>query len=214
MKVIGVRGFEVDVYYFQTLPEVMCPTEALATAPVEMTETAGTYVIKTQGGTFSVDRRNGMFTLVKDGKPVLDNAPELMVLLLNAEGEDIQVIGKDQKFAPYTPVCAHWIATGLLAVKEENGVRVQVKGVYDEAGGGFAYFFKNTGEVIVSYHFTMRKDVSPRQVGLVFSLPEAFDKIQWKRKGYWSVYPADHLGALEGEAVAYDPSLPVLGLAV
>ncbi len=214
MKVIGVRGFEVDVYYFQTLPEVMCPTEALATAPVEMTETAGTYVIKTQGGTFSVDRRNGMFTLVKDGKPVLVKAPELMVLLLNAEGEDIQVIGKDQKFAPYTPVCAHWIATGLLAVKEENGVRVQVKGVYDEAGGGFAYFFKNTGEVIVSYHFTMRKDVSPRQVGLVFSLPEAFDKIQWKRKGYWSVYPADHLGALEGEAVAYDPSLPVLGLAV
>ena len=88
-----------------------------------------------------------------------------------------------------------------------------MEGTYAEAEGYFEYRFRATGEVEVTYHFTLLEAVSPRQVGLVFSLPKTYDHIQWRRRGYWSVYPENHLGSLSGEAVAYDPSLPVSGLA-
>ena len=59
----------------------------------------------------------------------------------------------------------------------------------------------------------MLQDISPRQTGLVFTLPSSFTHLDWKRKGYWSVYPEDHIGALTGQAEAFDASLPVSGLA-
>lgn len=213
IKVMGVRGFEVDAYHFQTVPADVQPAKAPSARRVNMKTTADAYEITTAGGTFRIDRLNGMLSAVKNGTPIVVKGAELMVLPLNGEGEGIQMVGKNQKFEPYTPVCARWTATAVSAAKESGGVSVRVKGVYDEAEGQFDYFFSNTGELRVAYHFTMLKDVSPRQVGVVFSLPDEFDCIAWKRKGYWSVYPKDHIGALEGEAVAFDPSLPISGLA-
>ena len=136
-----------------------------------------------------------------------------MVLPLNAEGEGIQMVGKDQKFEPYTPVCSHWVARKVGIVSDERSLCIRVEGTYAEAEGYFEYRFQSTGEVQFAYHFTMLENISPRQVGLVFSIPQSFDRIQWKRKGYWSVYPVNHVGSLSGEAMAYDPSLPISGLA-
>ncbi|KYP16339.1 MAG: hypothetical protein A1D16_16870, partial [Flavihumibacter sp. CACIAM 22H1] len=38
------------------------------------------------------------------------------------------------------------------------------------------------------------------QIGLAFPLSDTIDAFDWKRKSYWSVYPAGHLGASEGTA--------------
>ena len=59
----------------------------------------------------------------------------------------------------------------------------------------------------------MLQELHPRQVGLVFALPASFTELSWKRKGYWSVYPEDHIGALEGNVKAFNSDLPISGLA-
>jgi beta-galactosidase len=57
------------------------------------------------------------------------------------------------------------------------------------------------------------QDISPRQTGLVFTVPHFYNQLEWKRKGYWNAYPKDHIGALEGTAKAFNETLPVSGLA-
>lgn len=212
-KVIGVRGFEIDAYHFQTLPEPLAQPALLSAGRIQTEETDEAYVIRTISGDFQIDKRNGLLTSSKNNGAVLVKAPELMVLPLNAEGEGIQMVGKDQKFEPYTPVCSRWIARKIGKTGADDDWCIRVEGTYAEAEGYFEYRFRATGEVEVTYHFTLLEAVSPRQVGLVFSLPKTYDHIQWRRRGYWSVYPENHLGSLSGEAVAYDPSLPVSGLA-
>ena len=38
------------------------------------------------------------------------------------------------------------------------------------------------------------------QVGVALPVANTVDAIEWKRKGYWSTYPANHLSANEGTA--------------
>ena len=102
-KVIGVRGFEIDAYHFQTLPEPLAQPALLSAGRIQTEETDEAYVIRTISGDFRIDKRNGLLTSSKNNGAVLVKAPELMILALNAEGEGIQMVGKDQKFEPYTP---------------------------------------------------------------------------------------------------------------
>ena len=147
------------------------------------------------------------------GNAVLLQSPALMVLPLNGDGEGVQMVGKDQKFQPYNPVCENWIAQSVTCLPGDVRISIKVKGIYKEAGGIFEYRFHKNGEVTFVYDFTMLQDISPRQTGLVFTLPSSFTHLDWKRKGYWNVYPEDHIGALTGQAEAFDASLPVSGLA-
>lgn len=98
-----------------------------------------------------------------------------------------------------------------IAMKEV--IEVNILGSYKEAEGKFSYRFYPDGEITVSYNFTLLQDISPRQTGLVFTVPHFYNQLEWKRKGYWNAYPKDHIGALEGTAKAFDETLPVSGLA-
>lgn len=213
LVVTGVRGFVVDEYHFQLLPVQAQKEIKLSSGRLMTEDAADAIVIKTISGDFRIDKRSGLLSSGREGKAVLSNGPQLMVLPLNAEGEGIQMIGKDQTFKPYNPVCESWVARSVGLTNDDEGICVQVKGAYKEAEGTLEYRFKATGEVLFSYNFTLLKDVSPRQTGLTFTLPVSFASLSWKRDGYWNVYPADHIGALEGTAELHNPSLPVSGLA-
>lgn len=121
--------------------------------------------------------------------------------------------GKDQNFTPFNPVCKNWVAHTVACTSTDDQVTIRVKGSYKEAEGMLEYCFHNTGEVTVTYDFTILQEVSPRQTGLVFTLPASYTDLDWERKGYWSVYPEDHIGALKGSAKAFNDKLPVSGVA-
>jgi hypothetical protein len=44
------------------------------------------------------------------------------------------------------------------------------------------------------------------EIGLSFEVNQALDRIEWKRKGLWDAYPADHLGRERGTAMRAGPS--------
>lgn len=213
LTVTGVRGFVVDEYCFRVLPEQLTVQEAVQAATLSCQEKDDEITIQSKGGTFVLNKRNALLTAEKEDNTILQQSPRLMVLPLNENGEGIQMIGKDQKFAPYNPVCENWVAQSIACVSSNDLVSVKVKGSYKEAEGVLEYRFYGDGRVTFAYDFTMLQDISPRQIGLVFTLPSSFTHLAWKRKGYWSVYPEDHIAALEGKAEAFDTSLPVSGLA-
>ena len=58
----------------------------------------------------------------------------------------------------------------------------------------------------MSYHFTYTgTDTRAREVGLQFGVPLWCDKLQWRRRGEWTVYPDDHIGRNDGMAMAHAP---------
>lgn len=213
LTVMGVQGFIVDEYNFQVLPEQPKEEQLLSAGRLTCQETPKAIEITSTSGRFVVDKRNGLLTSDRNGKAVLLRTPQLMILPLNAEGEGIQMTGKNQAFTPFTPVCKNWVARTVTQIKDDKGICIQVKGTYKEAEGMFEYRFSATGEITFAYDFVLLQNISPRQTGVVFTLPDSFTHLTWKRKGYWSVYPKEHLGSLEGEADAYNPALPISGLA-
>lgn len=213
LTVTGVRGFTIDEYCFNLLPMKTAGKEELRTDRLTLNENESSLQIQSVGGSFTIDKRNGLLSAQREGKVLLQSSPSLMVLPLNPHGEGIQMTGKDQNFTPFNPVCKNWVAHTLSSTSSDEEITVAVKGIYQEAEGEFIYRFLANGEVIVGYDFTILKPVSPRQTGLVFTLPSSYTNLEWKRKGYWSVYPADHIGALEGTAKAFNTKLPVSGVA-
>lgn len=213
LVVTGVRGFLVDEYDFRVLPEQIKQEMQAKDVQLSCQEQANTIEVRLAETRFSIDKRNGLLSALQGEKAILQQAPSLMILPLNGNGEGIQMTGKDQKFEPYNPLCENWVAQSVSCIQGEKKVTVRVEGTYKEAAGVLEYTFDTNGEVTFGYDFTMLQGVSPRQTGLVFTLPASFTHLEWARKGYWNVYPADHIGALAGTAKAFDSTLPISGLA-
>lgn len=213
LHVTGGRGFEIDVYRFQILP--LAKKDEPAGRKVEQTirETAEAIEITAGDRRFSISKRNGLLSTERKGKSELKDVPSLMVIPLNGYGEGIQMVGRDQNFTPFNPVCEDWLASSVSYSTGTEGTDITVKGAYKEAEGQFVYHIDATGGLTVDYDFRMKQDISPRQFGLRFTLPASYTHLAWKRRGYWNVYPEEHIGALEGKAEAFDRSLPVSGIA-
>lgn len=212
LSVTGGRGFEIDSYHFEK-DATSAPALQAQRVKLRLNTSDDSITVKSGDYLFRFDKSTGNMTAARGNRAILSAAPQLMVLPLNGEGEGVQMTGRDQTFAPYNPVCSDWEATSVRASKEKDGVNVTVAGRYREAEGSFTYRFTRDGAMTVDYDFVVLDSVSPRQTGIVFTAPEAFDHVTWNRKGYWNVYPAGHIGALEGEATAFNASLPVSGLA-
>lgn len=204
VTVYGVQGFVVDEYKFQIRPVRVQPSVRKVSGTIVCTERADAFAVTSPSGTYTVSKQDGLL----DGY-----RQTLMLLPLNSEGRGIQMVGDSQDFEPYNPVCTGWVATSIEKKETEEAVEFCVKGKYREAEGEWRYRIHTTGELSIAYDFKLLREVSPRQIGVVLSFPQTYTRLQWKRKGYWSVYPKDHIAALEGTAQLFAPALPVSGMA-
>lgn len=67
--------------------------------------------------------------------------------------------------------------------------------------GKLIYTFGKDGRIKVSYEITIAaKETHPRQYGLLLQLPKQMNKLSWKRKGEFSVYPEYDIARTEGTA--------------
>lgn len=207
------QGNIIDQYRFAVRPEQISTTvETIEN--ISLGENEYQYIITGKNYTCQVSKLNGLMQVTdKAGSVSLQNAPQLMILPLNGEGRGVQMTGGDQRFAPYTPVCKGWKATSIQPDVQENVIKLQVNGSYEEAEGSFVYSFYGNGKIEFAYNFQVNKPISPRQTGLVFPLPGTFNTLAWERIGYWSVYPENHIGRLTGTAKSSDKHISESGLA-
>jgi hypothetical protein len=152
-----------------------------------------------------IDKMTGAVQASRDGKPVITAGPHLMLLPLNKEG-NTQMHGETKHFEAFNPICTGWKCDKVaVAHPSPETIVVTVSGAYAEAAGSYRWTFSAAHPPQLAYGFTLKKSVNPRQVGVVFDLPKGFDRLAWKRAGQWSAYPTDHIGRLEGTALAHPP---------
>ena len=160
-------------------------------------------VLTIQGNGFSweFDKKKGKLSGAKvSGEEILKDGVELMILG-----------NKTNKCEPeaslhvpfFNSVCAGWELHNYTWLVQNDSVIVTVTGSYNEANVEIQYAFSDDAKLKVSYLLKSKIQITPRQVGLVFSVPSGFDNLEWERKGLWSCYPEDHIGRNSGKAKAF-----------
>lgn len=213
VQTISNQGFITAEYVFPLLPECVVHTKS-ASQKLKWEESPMHYTIVVGKNNYIVDKSTGLISSgAVDQKTSLAPSPTLMLLPLNGNGDGIQMTGKDQNFVPYNPLCSSWQAHSIVVEKTQGEIIVAVQGSYQEAEGQFTYHFMPTGELMVDYHFTIKMPVNPRQMGLVFHLDHEFDHLEWEREKETIVYPDEYTNAVRGKAIAYNPEIPLVGIA-
>ncbi len=141
----------------------------------------------------AVSRASGMLTADVAGDRIIESGPHLVLT--------------GRTLAP-------WQAHAVSAVAEQDRVLIRIAGTYGDIGVQFHIHVDGGGRLIVDYRILSLPHPGPRsrmltagmdaggyrEVGVAFDLTPAVDRIQWDRRGLWSVYPEDHIGRNRGEA--------------
>jgi hypothetical protein len=127
--------------------------------------------------------------------------PLPLVLPLNREGGAATAAGTQlvNEIAPFSPLPPDSVVSG----PERRGSEAVFTVAGSEVSGTVTMRpAAQLGSFDVSYRLEAVADVNPRQWGLVFTLPRAFDTLRWVRAATWSWYPDDHIGRPAGTAKA------------
>ena len=104
------------------------------------------------------------------------------------------------------PVFETWRLTQFDIHPAGEDFEVIETGAYRDFAGEMRFRITPQGTVLVGYDFTYTgTDTRAREVGLQFGVPLWCDRLQWQRRGEWTVYPDDHIGRNEGVAMAHAP---------
>jgi hypothetical protein len=127
-----------------------------------------------------------------DGHSVLYQTPKLHVLPIEATLQEL-------------PLFETWrLAKPLEIHAAGNDYEVVETGIYRDFAGELRFRITPQGGVRVSYDFIYTgTDLRAREIGFQFGVPLWCDKLQWRRRGEWTVYPDDHIGRNEGIAMAH-----------
>ena len=90
----------------------------------------------------------------------------------------------------------------VIDTSNRSQVIVHSRGVAGEYSLSMTSTYYADGTVQIDYE---AGNIPPHtwQVGVAFPVSNAFNTISWKRSGYWSIYPADHISRNEGTALRY-----------
>ncbi|MEW5978459.1 MAG: glycoside hydrolase family 2 TIM barrel-domain containing protein [Acidobacteriota bacterium] len=129
---------------------------------------------------------------VMERQTVLFESPRLHILPIEAR-------------LPEFPHPETWVLDAPLQVRHEGpDVVVMSRGHYNQLEGSYRTTVTANGVVRIQYDFQYKgPEVRTREIGLRFAVPPWFDRLSWKRKGEWTVYPDDHIGRNRGTARAH-----------
>jgi beta-galactosidase len=219
IRAVSPRGFVEDVWNVAIGSDPRFTPPVLMNKPgsVTLKKTPQGFAVHGEGYVATIDGSSGMLTATgRNGKPSMLSGPELLLLPANSDfWGGLQMSGMEKDAAIFSNPCRNWKATSVKAVEKDADVEVRVEGAYTEAKGSYTLKFGKDGVVSVRYafHVTDQGRCNPRQIGVVFTLPSGCDTLSWRRKAFWSDYPEDHIGRIQGTATATVKDVPLCGFA-
>jgi len=201
VEVSDPRGVIIDQYEFTAVPAI---AESAEITVAKATKTNDKSEIRINSGdiTIVIDKvNNSMKEIQSKGKTMILGDAALMVLPLNGKGNGSQMRGDNAKFDPFTATCKNRVIQRIEQTFGQLGFRLRIYDKSNEAEGYTDYLLSN-GELRISYKYEIRININPRQIGLVFCLPERFQQLEWERNGQWNYYPDEQIGRMKGSAVA------------
>ncbi len=191
-----VRPAEIIVDEFLLSPDPSSarePADVPVAAP-ELQEQQDFFYIQHADFQIAVSRTTGMLTADAGGHRIIENGPHLIL------------VGR--------PLDA-WEGTAVSAVQEQDAVQIRIEGTHGKIQVRFEIRVDGNGGMTVDYQIPCLPYPGPRsralhggldvggyrEVGVSFDLTGQVDRLQWERKGLWSVYPEDHIGRNQGQAL-------------
>jgi len=194
-------------------PNTVAENKSNQVVNVSLKEDQNTLTITSGTNTFVINKTTGLLeAFAKDGKKIFENGGQFILIPFNDDdGGAPHVAGnnytQDIKPLDYQPD-GNFKSQSVVAEKQANGsLRVTLKGgVSDQLSGQTSCIFNTDGSVTFSYDFetltNYTKENLIRQFGLLFTLPDTYNELEWERTGLWTVYPAYDINRLKGKAKA------------
>jgi len=200
------RGFIADEYVIPVGKQSQNELPALEPIATKLKSDKDKYTITGKNFTCSISRVSGqILSMKRNNHEVINGGPWLMALPLTGGG----CFPNHNANTPiFNDLCSDWKIKSISAKKESSDILVKVEGTYKEFSGNYTLSINANGELKVSYSFNALQDVNPRQWGLVFETPAAYNELFWRRDGMWSVYPDDHISRPAGKAELFYSGIP------
>ena len=189
-------GRQFDEYRLEVNPEPF-KLPAVSTFPPVLEEISRGFIIKGKDFEIFYDKYAGQIKSAKyKGETVLTGGPHLQLM---RSGIDV---------AEYWPQSSKVYMDGNEAV-------IDMDVIYSPISAAFQVRIDGNGLITVHYTVKHTPDAPPAvktipwnladiggysEVGIKFTLPASVDRMQWDRRGLWSVYPEDHIGREHGTA--------------
>lgn len=197
------RGFEIERELFSKEEFAVFPTDKKR---VLLQQDSAFIYVKQGNVDYTISKAYGLMTSVrKEGETILTKGPAVAIILPNSEdGGKPNVAGETYQNNIY-PV-KHYAQYTLFATKVEardmkDSIVVDMDLTYQNGTGNQQFVFTKEGLLKVRYQMKYEQnETGVYQYGLMMELPLRFDKLNWNRKGRFSVYPENHIGRNKGQA--------------
>ena len=204
LTVISPQGHEVEKEVITIGKRKKAEEETVVTATqddlkVDSTETF--YLIREGDLVWKIDRGSGLILAAgTEGRPLLTGGPQLMMLPLKT-GPCVTDYKLD--IPPLNNLCHDRRADSIVLHQKNDTVVIAMKIRWFEAYGKMEYLITPGGKMTVRYDLVSDIKINPRQWGMVFTTGRKMEHLKWERRGLWTLYPEDHIGRTEGEAVPF-----------
>ena len=126
-------------------------------------------------------------------------------LITEAWLRQVRVLGSGPFLDIGSGAVTSWQMTRSEVRHEKNRVIVITEGAGKAVEGidgisvQFVIEIDDDGGITTRYRAEVKPGNQPN-LGIAYLLPDSFEKLSWKRKAPWSVYPDDHIGRADGVA--------------
>lgn len=175
---------------------------------VSFTENEASVTVMQGDVAYSISKLTGIILSArKNDKLIIKQGPVFGVVPMNEEdGGKPNVAGEtyQNNIHPLKNYPLYILFIKNFSVQPtDDAVEVSMDVIYNGGSQGKqSYVFAKDGTVTTAYKVQYKgEDTLPRQYGMMLQLPKGFDKLTWKRKGDFSVYPSGDIGRTEGIAM-------------
>ncbi|MDL2256150.1 beta-galactosidase [Parabacteroides sp. OttesenSCG-928-G06] len=181
------KGECVDTYIVRIGEKPVDYTLPAASALTFEVQSEQRLLIRGAGFTVPVNLKTGQIENARVGNEVMIVAGPL--LHIDAAGKNI--------------INTIWAPEKVTYEADAHTVKVHFSGMQGETPVAYTLLINGNGVVEISCRLPEIAANRLRESGLRFVVNPAMERLQWKRKGYFSTYPANDLGALEGDVSLY-----------
>lgn len=170
-------------------------------------ESEAAYFIQQGDINFTLDKRTGIISgAEREGEKILAQGPVFCVVPMNSEdGGKPNVAGEtyQNNIYPIKNYPLYTLFAKNITVQESaEAIVISMETTYKDAGGNLKYSFMKNGNVMVDYDIKSNSQsiANPYQYGMLFQLPSNFDKLDWKRRGDFTIYSSEDISRDTGTA--------------
>ena len=199
----------IDIYHIALGSETIELPRPVYQGGLNVEETDGQVIIKGNGFEIPFCKETGLICNATSGGQVLiEKGPFLHMDVNLNQLTGAEVRGGARK---YLSSDTNWKKTNFTYGQQDGHVSVAIVGDYGNIHIDIQIVISPDGKLTFDYTTGGEPNGYLRETGLRFYLSDAFEQLQWKRKGYWNYYPDDVFAGNEGEAPFYSAQQAVYG---